>query len=133
MKAPVLTAACALLVSIAACSASPDSSADDGPPLDAPAQPDVVGTWGDPSAPQTPSLTFDTDGTVVGTDGCNQLGGEYSMSGADVTFDDMHMTLRACPDVDDWLNQASTATVDGATLTVFNEKGDPVGMLSRSE
>lgn len=44
------------------------------------------------------TLTFDDDGTVTGSGGCNSLGGAYEVSGRTITFSDISSTLMACDD-----------------------------------
>jgi len=92
---------------------------------------DVIGVWGDPDASGEPSLEFAEDGTVSGTDGCNQLGGQYAVEGDTVTFSGMHTTLMACEGVDAWLGGAATAAVDGESMTVYDDSGDRLGTLDR--
>lgn len=123
MKAPVVIATCALLLTVSACAAPRGDS--DSPDLS------VLGTWGTPDEPQTPWLQFEDDGTVGGNDGCNSLGGDYSVTDSLITFGDMHMTLMACPGVDDWLNQASTAEISGDSLVLFDSSGNEIGTLPR--
>lgn len=94
---------------------------------------DVVGTWGDPSVKDKPSLVFSEDGRVSGTDGCNVLGGDWSAEGPTVTFDQVFMTQVYCEDIDTWLSGMATATVDGDTLSLFDKEGAPIGILERTE
>ncbi len=42
------------------------------------------------------SLTFNADGTIAGTSGCNSFGGEYKVDGDQVTFSKLVSTLMAC-------------------------------------
>ena len=51
----------------------------------------------------------------------------------DLTFENVASTLMACADVDTWLSALDTATIDGSTMTVFDESGDEIGTLERSE
>lgn len=46
---------------------------------------------------RAPTLNF-SDGRIRGSAGCNSFQGEYSVSGAKITFRDLAMTLMACPD-----------------------------------
>lgn len=109
---------------LAGCSASAGAGADDG---------DVSGTWGTPDATGTPGLQLDGDDSVSGTDGCNRLVGTWSMSGDTIEFGTFASTLMACEGVDTWLNGASTATVDGSTMTVQNAGGSEIGTLERAD
>ncbi|HSP52057.1 MAG TPA: META domain-containing protein [Cryobacterium sp.] len=113
-------AALALALGLAGCSAGTGSA-------------DVTGTWGTPDATGTPGLELNADESVTGTDGCNRLVGTWSMSGDTIEFGTFASTLMACDDVDTWLSGASTATVDGSTMTVQNADGDEIGTLERAD
>jgi heat shock protein HslJ len=89
-----------------------------------------TGDWGKDAAGQ-PSLTIKSDGTFSGTDGCNPLKGKGTVSGDTFTFGPFASTLKACEGVTPWLNLASTAKVDGSTLTVYRTDGDKIGTLAK--
>lgn len=95
----------------------------------------VAGVWGDPGATDLPSLEFtpdgDDSGEYSGTDGCNRLGGEYSVDGGSVDLGMMRSTLMFCEGVDTWLSQARTATLEGDVLTFLDEGGQELGTLER--
>ena len=116
-RATLLLAAAALLAS---CADSP------GAPV-----PSVEGTWGDVSDSSAPSLDFAAGGRVSGTDGCNRLMGHWTQDGATVTLINMASTMMFCQEIDTWLSAAATAEIDGETLALFNENGDPIGTLQR--
>jgi heat shock protein HslJ len=71
-------------------------------------------------------LTFNEDGTVTGTSGCNGLGGEYTVEGDQITFGEFASTLMACDDPimaqEDAAHQVMTGTatyeIEGDTLTI---------------
>lgn len=90
----------------------------------------VLGTWSSEEK-GNPFLTFQEDGRVSGSDGCNGLGGEYEVEDEAVTIKRGASTLMACPDVDDWLGKFSSVTIDGDTMTVLNKDGDEIGQLQR--
>lgn len=69
----------------------------------------LVGTWKltayGPKDTPTPAiidanaeLTFNQDGTVGGSGGCNSFGGTYEVDGNQITFNEMTSTLMACDD-----------------------------------
>ncbi|WP_075200786.1 META domain-containing protein [Leucobacter celer] len=96
----------------------------------------VVGIWGDPEAQGLPSLEFTAEadassGEYSGTDGCNRLGGEYSVNGSTVDLGMMRSTLMFCEGVDTWLSQARTANLAGDLLTFLDEGGQELGSLER--
>jgi len=96
----------------------------------------VVGVWGDPEAQGLPSLEFTAEadassGEYSGTDGCNRLGGEYSVNGSTVDLGMMRSTLMFCEGVDTWLSQARTANLAGDLLTFLDEGGQELGSLER--
>ena len=87
------------------------------------------GTW---TGPEDTELELTVEGLATGTDGCNHLGGTWEEDGDTVTFSGMVGTLMACMDVDVWLVDPATATVQGDTMVVFNSEGTELGELQRS-
>ena len=107
---------------------APTESADDEISAGA-----AAGTWGDAADTTEPSLELAEDGALTGTDGCNRMTGEWIENGVDLTFENVAMTRMACADVDTWLSGLDTATIDGSTMTVYDESGTEIGTLERSE
>jgi heat shock protein HslJ len=91
----------------------------------------AVGTWGSTEAMQ-PNLEIAEDGTVSGTDGCNQLSGSWEETDDGVTFGPFAATQMICGDVDTWLSSAASATVDGDELVVKDQSGTEIGTLERA-
>ncbi len=91
----------------------------------------VEGSWGNTEDSGMPSLVFESGGRVNGTDGCNALMGRWDQKGSAVELKDMTSTLVGCIGVDTWLSDAATAEVDGESLALFNNDGDPIGTLQR--
>lgn len=93
---------------------------------------DPVGTWGDPAAGE-PYLALAEDGSLSGSDGCNQLTGRWEVDASDhVDFEDLASTRMACEGVDDWLSRADEATVADTTMTVIDSDGATIGTLERT-
>jgi heat shock protein HslJ len=73
-------------------------------------------------------ITFNEDGTVAGNSGCNGFGGNYTVEGDQITFDQIVSTLIACEDPlmtqEQSIHQVVTDTaiyeIDGDTLTLTN-------------
>ncbi|WP_221585936.1 META domain-containing protein [Microbacterium sp. G2-8] len=78
-----------------------------------------------------PRLTFSSDGTYSGSDGCNGLQGGYTLDGDTITLAPGLSTLRACRGVDSWLHAAKTLELDGDTLRVCDATGAEIGALTR--
>jgi heat shock protein HslJ len=112
------------------------------------ASPSLVGSWKltayGPANSPTPAvtdanaeLTFKEDGTVTGNTGCNGLGGNYTVEGDQVKFDQIISTLMACDDprmvqesaVQKVLTETAVFKIEGNTLTLT--KGDTALVLSR--
>lgn len=100
-----------------------------GPGAPAFAGGDPVGQWGE-IADRSTYITILPDGTMRAHDGCNGMGGTWHVEQGVVEFDDVLMTLMACPGHDGWLRPA-TAVVHGDTLVVFDENGEVGGTLPR--
>lgn len=113
-----LAGAGALALSLAACGGSEPVSPE--------------GTWGE-DGEGLPQLTFEADGVLTGTDGCNRLSGTWEIDGETVEFGPLISTLMACEGVDTWLAQGASATIDGDVLTVLDEEGNEIGTLEKSE
>lgn len=99
----------------------------------------LVGTWKltayGPENSLTPAvtdaeaiLTFGDDGTVMGSGGCNSLGGDYEVDGSQITFSPLTSTLMACEDArmaqESAVMQVLTGTagfeIEDNTLTLKN-------------
>ena len=93
----------------------------------------AAGTWGDATDSAQPSLVLEEDGTLTGTDGCNQLSGQWIENGVELTFENVASTMMACSDVDTWLSGLDTAKIDGSTMTVYDESGEELGTLERTD
>ena len=100
----------------------------------------LIGDWkltayGAADSPQTAVpgieavLTFDSQGKVSGSLGCNHFGGGYKLKGDQISFDSVAATLMACPEPQMQQEQAAfkvmTGSVDykieGSTLTLTKE------------
>ena len=93
---------------------------------------DFIGSWGVANTPGEPSLVVDADGSASGLDRCNFFSGTWGIDGVTLVFVNGLSTQVGCNDIDDWLARRATATVDGDTLTVFNEVGVEIGTLPRT-
>jgi len=99
----------------------------------------LVGSWRltayGPADSPTPAVTdveaflsFGADGTLTGSSGCNELGGDYQVEGDQIIFGEIVSTLIACPDLlmaqEDIMHQVLTDTasfnIEGNTLTIAN-------------
>jgi heat shock protein HslJ len=84
-----------------------------------------------------PGLTFNEDGTVTGTSGCNEFGGNYTVEGDQITFSEVVSTLKLCDaplmEQEEAMQQVMTETatyqIEGNTLTITNN--DKVLVLER--
>ncbi|TFV98544.1 META domain-containing protein [Leifsonia flava] len=93
---------------------------------------DPVGTWAESTKTDAPELTLEDDGSVAGTDGCNQLTGTWKAADDGVTFGAFASTMMACDGVDAWLGMATSATIDGDSMAVKDESGKEIGTLKRA-
>ena len=91
----------------------------------------VVGTWGDTGDSQ-PHLVLSSDGSVVGTDGCNGIATTFAVDGTSIEFESFMSTFKACEGVDTWLSAVHSAEVDGDDMIVSNASGDRIGTLKRT-
>jgi len=93
---------------------------------------DVTGTWAEKDSEPLVDLELVEDGTVSGSDGCNQMTGTWKISGSEVEFGPFAATMMACEDVDTWLSGAASATVDGDQMSVLDDSGKEIGTLTKS-
>lgn len=107
----------------------------DGAGLGAVPQP-VAGTWR-ATDPATAFLTFEPtepdQGTLHGGDGCNGVGGTYTVDGATAHIKRGFGTLKACIGVDDWLRKVISVTADGDLMHVYDSAGTEIGQLHREQ
>ena len=115
-----------ICISVSAC-----SSKDNTRPL--------VGSWRltaygpvDSTTPAVPdvdaTLIFGEDGTLAGSTGCNELGGDYMVEGDQITFGQIVSTLILCPDLQmaqeeaafQVLMETASFKIEGDTLTITN-------------
>lgn len=107
-------------IALSGCTAAPGSAA---------------GTWGEPDANEQPWLTFEDDGTFSGNDGCNGLGGNWTLGEDDkatIDLGQMRSTLMYCEGVDTWLSLAATARLGNDVLTLIDADGNEIGELARA-
>jgi heat shock protein HslJ len=96
------------------------------PPTD-----DPVGQWGE-IVERSAYLTILEDGTVTGNDGCNSIGGTWTLTGGVVEFSEMFTTLMMCPPRDtDLGGPVVTGIAKGDRLYVLDEDGNVSGILPR--
>jgi len=90
----------------------------------------AVWQWQEP-----PYLSFNLDGKWSGSDGCNALGGRWSIGpqGVLVTVSS-GQTLIGCHNVNvgEWLSQATRAAFQGRTLVLVDAAGKVTGRLLRA-
>jgi heat shock protein HslJ len=83
------------------------------------------------------NLTFNEDGTLTGTSGCNEFGGSYTVEGDQITFKEIVSTLMLCDTplmgqeeaMQQVLTETATYQIEGLTLTITNN--DRVLILTR--
>ncbi|WP_367914213.1 META domain-containing protein [Leadbetterella sp. DM7] len=86
----------------------------------------------DSSFHATPHLTFtESDSSVAGNAGCNQIGGGFMLTGSDgITFTKMRSTLMACPNLEveqqfvAELENIKKYRIEGTTLLLNNENSE---------
>ena len=119
---PLLIAATAATLTLTACSGGSGAT-------------DPSGVWGTLDEPGTPGLQFDApvdnSGEYHGNDGCNNVGGTYTITESTIDFGVMRSTMMFCEGVDTWLSQAVTATISGDTMTLLDDSGSSIGELAR--
>jgi heat shock protein HslJ len=88
------------------------------------------GTMVDVPASVEATATFDA-GRIAGKGGCNGFGGDYTVSGASITFGPLISTMMACGSPQDDvekayfadLGKAATYTASGGALTMYDASG----------
>jgi|SRR5690625_2766450 len=138
MQVPIRLAALTAFAALALTGCGMDGGPGDDPTTDAPTAADPVfeGRWV-AEDPEDAYLEFtevdDGGGTMSGSDGCNGLQGEFFIDGDTAEVDRGPGTLKACPGVDTWLNGVTAVVVDGDTMTVQDDEGEELGVLTRDE
>ena len=133
MTAAALMAAAALLLT--GCNGSSEPG-EDSTTSATTQEPSFEGRW-QADDPEDAFVEFDVvdegGGTLVGSDGCNSLMGEFFIDGDTARVDRGAGTLKACPGVDTWLSGIGGVVVDGDTMTVEDSEGEELGTLTRDE
>ena len=120
-RAIAVAVAAAAALTLTACSGSPASASVSDT------------TWGSPDSAGKPFITFTADGKAGGNDGCNIVGGSWTEKDGSVSLDGLFSTMMFCEGVDTWLSTATSAVVEGDTITFSDEKGAEVGSLEKTK
>ena len=97
-------------------------------------------TWVMSSAgKRPPSISFEADGKVAGSGGCNRFFGGYEQDGESLSFLPLGSTRMACPpgimkieqDFFDMLGAVRKARVEASTLVLIDAAGKELARLSR--
>jgi len=107
-----------------------DESGDGQASTMSPPPSELEGEWR-AEAPDEARLTFDAEGAVRGTDGCNGVSGTTTVSGGEVTFDLDLSTLRACVGVTTSFSKLGSAVVDGDVMTTRTVDGAEIVQLRK--
>lgn len=90
----------------------------------------------DTSFPQKPYLTFEKDNRISGNLGCNSFGGNLELQpGNGIKISEISATRMACPNLEveqgflDALQKAKSFVVENNTLTLSNDKKEPIARL----
>ncbi|KJL29261.1 META domain-containing protein [Microbacterium oxydans] len=92
--------------------------------------PDPVGEW-EASVDGTPFLQFSADGTVAGSDGCNDLSGRWTQDSAGrIDLGTLApLTTNVCEGIDSWLSRGRSADIIEGYMYVNGEAGSAIGGL----
>ncbi len=78
----------------------------------------------EPVGETPPSITFNDDGSVTGTTGCNTFNGEVTIEGSELTFGPMATTRMACLDEGASLQEHAFLTaLEGVTGYTVDDEG----------
>ena len=86
----------------------------------------------DADGEQSPYLTLDSEGKVLGHAGCNGLNGSYQQDGETLSFGPIATTRKACPEMEgeqaflQALKATSRFRIDGELLTLFDDNNQPL-------
>ncbi len=81
----------------------------------------------EPLPDTTITASFEADGNLAGSDGCNRYGATYQVNGDQITFTPGIGTLMACPEP--IMKQASDYMVALESATSYQIQGDTLGLL----
>ena len=86
----------------------------------------------DADGEQSPYLTLDSEGKVLGHAGCNGLNGSYQQDGETLSFGPIATTRKACPEMEgeqaflQALKATSRFRIDGELLPLFDDNNQPL-------
>lgn len=94
-----------------------------------PPPPSPVGSWG-AGVDGAARLEFTADGTLRGSDGCNDVTGEWTQDAEGViAFHELEWSTLDCDSADTWLSFGRSAFVREGFLDVRNANGSTIGGL----
>jgi heat shock protein HslJ len=122
-----------ILLALTACSPTPTESGLVGSSWRLTSYGDIADPHEAVSGIET-SLAFGADGKISGSLGCNSMGGDYSISGQNITFGSVFATEMACDDARmaqegeafKILQGTASFKLDGNTLTIRSSDGNSV-------
>ncbi|MBP6010909.1 MAG: META domain-containing protein [Alphaproteobacteria bacterium] len=86
--------------------------------------------WDSATAPQVPTIFFQSETSVGGRSGCNSWGGGYELKGTQIRFSRMRSTLMACAYgmeferlYVDMIEKTHTIRLNGDVLILADESG----------
>ena len=113
-------------------SSAPTESGDTAEPTDdAGSTPDPIGKWSSPETGE-PFLDFAENGDLSGSDGCNVIKTTWEVDGDKVLISSFVAGQKACPG-DQWLANATSATIDGNVMKVMDGEGEVIGGLEKEK
>lgn len=127
-----LLAMASLVVCLAACTNGTPPIAETSSPLPTqPSAPVAVAetVWTGDRPTRNTSIEFTSDGMFTGTDGCNTVGGEWMTHDGRVVIRSFGTTQVYCPHVG-WKETPRYGVIEAAQLTLFDEHGDVVEILT---
>lgn len=150
----VLAAAVAVALLAAGCATAPADGNGAANNTSVAVEPPLVGAWQLTSflgadgktieavAGTTPLVTFDRDGRVTGTVGCNRFSADYTASGNQLSIGPAVSTLMYCPYPAGVMDQESRVlelfslaagyAIAGSTLALLNQGGNELMTLERA-
>lgn len=69
---------------------------------------------------------------MLGSDGCNGIGGTFAASGDVISLTRTPSTMKACPDVDTWLSGVRSVKIDAEQLIILDRGATEIGTLPRT-
>lgn len=90
-----------------------------------------TGTWTDTANSEKTFLQLKDDGSLTGSDGCNNITGNWENKDDTIQISLLASTMMLCEDNNDWLLQTKTAKINNGNMNLEDSQQNIIGTLQK--